>query len=151
MPFTLLPCRCVGCGHAPTLEGHIHTPPKKNTRCRVPWNTGSPLRQPLLSKEKPPTGASSLVTFALQHTLEITVYFLHPEHLHTEGSGENAVSPQRQLSEPPAPPGSLGGPLPHPCASQSKSGVCSWLPHYQTPPNTSSRAGEIPFSSFHPI
>lgn len=80
------------------------SPPPKNTRCRrVPQNTGRPLRQQLLSKEKPTTGASSLVTFALHHTLDITVYFLHPEHLHTEGSRENEVSPQRQLNEPPVP------------------------------------------------
>lgn len=150
MPFTPLPCRCVGSGHVPTPEGNIHLP-QKNTCCRVLWNTGRPLRQLLLSKEKPTTGASSLVTFTLQHTLEITAYFLHLEHLDTEGSGENVVSPQRQLNEPPAPQALREAPLPHPCASQSKSGVCPWLPCCQTQPNTSSRAGEIPFSSFHPI
>ena len=92
------------CGQWPRTYPRRKYPPQKNTRCRrVPQNTGRPLQQQLLSKEKPTTGASSLVTFASQHTLEITVYFLHPEHLHTEGSRENTVSPQRQLNEPPAP------------------------------------------------
>ena len=117
------------CGQWPCTYPRRKYPPKKNTRCRrVPQNTGRPLQQQLLSKEKPTTGASSLVTFASQHTLEITVYFLHPEHLHTEASRENAVSPQRQLNEPPAPRLFGSTPLPHPCASQSKSGVCSCLP-----------------------
>ena len=82
------------CGQWPcTYPRRKYPSPQKNTRSQVLWNTGRPLWQPLLSKEKPTTGTSSLVTFTLQHTLEITVYFLHPEHLHTEGSGENAVSP----------------------------------------------------------
>lgn len=69
---------------------------------------------------------------------------------HRRERGERSLSP-KATKRASCPPGSLGGPLPHPCASQSKSGVCPWLSRCQTPPNTSSRAGEIPFSSFHPI
>lgn len=139
---------CISYAPAPVTSIKKKQKNKNSPRCRAPWNTERPLRQQLLSKEKPTTGASSLAAVTLQHTFEITVCFLHPEHLPTGGTGENAVPPQRQLNEPPAPQTLWDAPYPNPVLPKANLGYVSWFLCCQTLPSTSSQSGEIPFSSF---
>lgn len=89
-----------------------HPPPKKKYSLPGALEHRRPLRQPLLSKEKPPLGVQSC-HFRLQHTLK-SLYTFSIQSIFTQKGAGRDLSP-KAINEPPAPQALWEAPCPTLC------------------------------------